>query len=175
MTWVVLSNSLLLVLLVNFDYSLLYSLVFSVYPIVSIAMLFVLAGFGMHNLIRRENPMLASKHLVIIFLVTLALNVFFSLPQNYRHHYSWGEEYAQRILSELPTNTVLFSDGEVELGLLSYYHFIEGQRPDIQIFSSSGLLLDNRLFDYRLEDKKTFIETLVNKNPQQNYYVANNC
>jgi hypothetical protein len=174
MIWVVLSNSLLLVLLVNFDYSLLYSLVFSVYPIVSIAMLFVLAGFGMHNLIRRENPMLASKHLVIILLLALALNVFFSLPQNYRHHYSWGEEYAQRILSELPINAALFSDGEVELGLLSYHHFVKGHRPDIQIYSSSGLLLDNRLFDYRLEDKKTFIETLVNENLQQNYYAANN-
>ena len=174
MTWVVVANSLLLVLLVNFDYSLVYSLVFGVYPIVSIVMLFVLAGFGMHSLTRRENPMLTSKHLAIILLLALALNVFFSLPKNYRHHYSWGGEYAQRILSELPTNTVLFSDGEVELGLLSYYHFIEGQRPDIQIYSSSGLLLDNRLFDYRLEDKKTFIETLVNENPQQNYYVANN-
>jgi hypothetical protein len=174
MTWVVLANSLLLVLLVNFDYSLVFSLVFGVYPIVSIVMLFVLAGFGMYSLTRRENPVVTSKHLVIILLVTLALNVFFSLPQNYRHHYSWGEEYAQRILSELPTNTVLFSDGEVELGLLSYYHFIEGQRPDIQIYSSSGLLLDNRLFDYRLEEKKAFIETLVNENPQQTYYVANN-
>jgi hypothetical protein len=174
MIWVVLANSLLLVLLVNFDYSLFYSLVFEVYPIVSIVMLFVLAGFGMHSLTRRENPMITSKHLVIILLVALALNVSFSLPQNYRHHYSWGEEYAQRILSELPTNAVLFSDGEVELGLLSYYHLIKGQRPDIQIYSSSGLLLDNRLFDYRLEDKKTFIETLVNENPQQDYYVANN-
>jgi len=128
----------------------------------------------MHSLTRRENPVITSNHLVIILLVSLALNVSFSLPQNYRHHYSWGEEYAQRILSELPTNAVLFSDGEVELGLLSYYRFIKGQRPDIQIYSSSGLLLDNRLFDYRLEDKKTFIETLVNENPQQNYYVANN-
>jgi hypothetical protein len=173
-SWVILANSLLLVLLVNFDYSLLYSLVFEVYPIVSIVMLFVLAGFGMHSLTRRENPMITSKHLVIILLLSLALNVFFSLPQNYRHHYSWGEEYAQRILSELPTNATLFSDGEVELGLLSYYHFIKGQRSDIQIYSSSALLLDNRLFDYRLEDKKTFIEALVNENPQQNYYVANN-
>ena len=174
MIWLVLANSLLLVLLVNFDYGLLYSLVFAVYPIVSIVMLFVLAGFGIHSLTRRENPMITHKHFVIILLLALALNVFFSLPQNYRHHYSWGEEYAQRILSELPTNAILFSDGEVELGLLSYYHFIKGQRPDIQIYSSSGLLLDNRLFDYRLDDKKAFIEALVNENPQQNYYVANN-
>ena len=174
MIWVVLANSLLLVLLVNFDYSLLYSLVFEVYPIFSIVVLFVLAGFGMHDLTRRENTMITSKHLAIIMLLALALNAFFSLPQNYRHHYSWGEEYAQRILSELPTNAILFSDGEVELGLLSYYHLIKGHRPDIQIYSSSGLLLDNRLFDYRLEDKKAFIESLVNENPQQNYYVANN-
>ena len=174
MTWVVLANSLLLVLLVNFDYSLLYSLVFKVYPIVSITMLFVLAGFGMQYLVCRENPMASNKHLVIILLIALGLNAYFSYPQNNRHDYSWGEEYAQRILSELPARAVLFSDGEIELGLLSYYHFIKGQRPDIQLYSSSALLLDNRLFDYRLEDKKAFIEAFVNKNPQQNFYVANN-
>lgn len=174
MIWVVLANSLVLVLLVDFDYSLLYALVFGVYPIVSIAMLFVLSGFGMHSLIPRGNPTTTSKQLVIILLLAMTLNAFFSLPQNYRHHYSWGEEYAQRILSELPANAVLFSDGEIELGQLSYHHFIKGQRPDIQLYSSSGLLLENRLFDYRLEGKKTFIEALVNENPQQTFYAANN-
>ena len=174
MTWVVFANSLLLVLLVNFDYSLLYSLVFKVYPIVSITMLFVLAGFGLKDLLRGEKPMATNKHLAIILLLALGLNAYYSIPQNYRHHYSWGEEYAQRILSELPDNAVLFSDGEIELGLLSYYHFIKGQRPDIQLYSSSALLLENRLFDYRLEDKKAFIETFVNENPQQSIYVANN-
>jgi len=174
MIWVVLANSLFLVLLVNFDYGHLYSLVFAVYPIVSIAMLFVLAGFGMHSLIRRENPTATSKQLVIILLLSMVLNALFSLPQNYRHQYSWGEEYAQRIFSELANNAVVFADGEVELGQLSYYHFIKGQRPDIQLYSASGLLLDNRLFDYRLEDKKAFIEAQVSENPQQNFYAANN-
>jgi len=174
MIWAVLANSLVLVLLLNFDYSLLNSLVFSVYPCVSIAMLFVLAGFGMHSLTRHENSTTTSRHLVFIMLLAMVLNALFSLPQNYRHHYSWGEEYAQRILSDLPTNAILFADGEVELGHLGYHHFIKGQRPDIQLYSASGLLLDNRLFDYRLEDKKAFIEALVSANPQQSFYITNN-
>ena len=173
-TWAFLSNSLVLALLVNFDYSHLYWLVFKVYTIVSIAMLFVLAGYGMAAITAQQMMGFRDKTLIIVLLGALLLNVFFSLPQNFRHHYSWGEEYAQKIFDSVPTNAILFADGDVELGLLSYYHFIKGQRPDIELYSSSALLLDNRLFDYRLDDKKAFIETLVRENPQQQFYVANN-
>jgi hypothetical protein len=172
--WAIFANSLLLVLLVDFDYSLLYSLVFRVYPIVSIAMLYVLAGFGMLSLAGGADAVLKKNHVVAILLAGLALNIFLSLPQNYRHQYGWGEEYAQRILAEIPAGATLFSDGEVELGLLGYAHFIKGQRPDIKLYSASALLLDNRLFDYRLENKKAFIENLVAENPQQQFYIANN-
>ena len=172
--WAIFANSLLLVLLIDFDYSYLYSLVFKVYPIVSIAMLFVLAGFGMVTIARGEHIRIKRQHLVGFLLAALLLNVFTSLPKNYRHQYSWGYEYAQKIFSEIPANASLFSDGEIELGLLSYFHFIKGQRPDIKLYSSSALLLENRLFDYRLEDKKGFIEALVDKNPDQQFYVANN-
>ena len=173
-SWVVLANSLLLVLLVNFDYSYFFSLVFQVYTIASISMLFVLAGFGMVGGTAFPGPKIAHHHLRIILLLGLTFNVYSSLPQNYRHHYSWGEEYAQKILSEIPANATLFSDGEIELGPLSYYHFVKKQRPDLELYSSSALLLDNRLFDFRLEDKKTFIENLVAQNQQRQFYVANN-
>ena len=174
LAWAVFANSFLLVLLLNFDYGQLYSLVFKVYPITSIAILFVLAGYGLVVITRSENPAMTSRFIVFVLAAALTLNIFFSLPQNFRHHYSWGEEYAQKILSDVPVGATLFSDGDIELGLLSYYRFAEGQRTDIKLYSSSALLLDNRLFDYRLEDKKGFIETLVNENPQQQFYAAKN-
>jgi len=172
--WGVLSNTLLLVLLIDFDYSYFFSLVFKVYPIVSIALLFALAGFGIGAITRGDEPRLKKQQLVLVLLAALALNIFTSLPQNYRHHYSWGHEFAQNTLSTVPDNAILFTDGEVEMGLLSYYHFIKGQRPDIKLYSSSALLLENRLFDYRLANKKGFIEALVNENPEQSFFVANN-
>jgi hypothetical protein len=172
--WVVLANSLLLIFLVDFDYGYLYAAVFRVYTIVSISMLFVLAGFGMAGAGAGSTPRISDYQLVIVLLLGLGLNAYFSLPQNYRHQYSWGEEYAQKILSEIPADAVLFSDGEVELGLLSYYRFIKKQRPDIELYSSSGLLLNNRLFDYRLEDKKAFIENYVAENQSQQILAANN-
>ena len=172
--WAVFSNSILLVLLVDFDYSEIFSVVFQVYPIVSIAMLFVLAGYGItavNTLLRIDVTRI---HLVVVLLAALVLNAMVSIPQNYRHDYSWGEEFAQKIFEQVPESATLFSAGDVEMGLLSYYHFVEGRRPDIRLYSSTALLLDNRLFDYRLADKKTFIEALVQENPQQEFYVANN-
>ncbi len=172
--WLALANSLLLVLLINFDYSYLFSLVFKVYVIVSISMMFVLAGFGMQYVVNNSATNLTNHHLFVVLLVALGLNAYFSLPQNYRHQYSWGEEFSHRVLADLPENSILFSDGDVELGLLSYYHFIEKQRPDIRLYSSSGLLLDNRLFDYRRENKKNYIENYIDGNRQWPAYVAKN-
>jgi hypothetical protein len=172
--WAVIANSVLLALLVDFDYSDFYWQVFRVYPIVSIAMLFVLAGYGMAAIDRITQIHMTGKHLVIVLLAALALNALTSIPINDRHDYAWGKEYAQKIFEQVPENATLFSDGEIEAGLLGYYHFIKGQRPDITLYSSSALLFDNRLFDYRLADKKQFIETLVRENPQQAFYVANN-
>jgi hypothetical protein len=172
--WIFLSNSLLLLLLLNFDYEYFYTVTFKVYTIVSISVLFVVAGIGMSIESSRADTTIKPTHITVFLLICLVLNAYSSLPENYRHNYSWGEEYAQKTLSETPENSTVFSDGETELGLLSYYHLIKGQRPDIEHYSFTALILGNRLFDYRLKDKKAFIEKYVADNPEDNFYVTSN-
>ncbi|MEM7564101.1 MAG: DUF2723 domain-containing protein [Pseudomonadota bacterium] len=172
--WVALSNSFLLVAMLDFDYGLLYSNVFRVYPLTAIAAMFLLGAYEIGHRCSDTSQPLSGNRLVLPLAVVLVLNVYFSLPQNDRSDYTWGEEYATRILEDVPVGGVIFSDGEVELGLLSYYHRVEKRRPDITLYSSSALLLDNRLFDYRLEDKKAFLEKYVDDNPQRQFYAANN-
>jgi hypothetical protein len=174
LSWIVFSNSLLLVLLIGFDYGELYSLVFHVYPVVAIAMMFVLAGYGLRLLLIEAADRFQPGPVAAVLLLCVVLNLVFSLPQNFRHDYTWGEEYTTTILAGIPTDAVVFSDGEVELGLLAYAKFIQGRRPDIDLYSSSGLLLDNRLLDYRLEDKKTFLDTYVAERPERAFHVVNN-
>ena len=160
-SWMVIANSFGLVLLIHFDYSDLFRVVFKVYTLVSIGALFVAAGFGLADAARRIGPGLRAEAWLLVPGLCIVINLVLSLPQNFRHDYSWGQEYAQRILSEIPNNAIVFADGEIELGLLAYYHRIEGQRPDIELYSSSALLLDNRLFDYRLADKREYIENFA--------------
>ncbi len=170
--WLFFSNSFLLVIMLNFDYSELYSLVFKVYPIVAIFSLFVLGGYGVYYI----NIKYPSEQVLIIWVIVviIPINLFISLPQNYRHNYIWGQRYAEQILSTIPNNSFLFSDGEIELGITSYLQKIQRVRPDIVIYSSSALLLSNRLFSFDLKDKKKHIDTLVKNAPNNNYYVANN-
>ena len=172
--WIVFANSFLLVMLIGFDYGELFSLVFRVYPVVSIAALFVLAGHGIRLMLDQDNDRFRSRHAGVIVLLCLVFNLVLSLPQNMRHGYSWGEEYAARILAEIPRDAIVFADGDVELGLLAYFRYIENRRPDIELYSASGLLLGNRLFDFRLEDKKSFLEAFIAARPQREFYVANN-
>lgn len=172
--WVAFANSFLLVMLIGFDHGELYSLVFRVYPVVSIAALFILAAHGIRLMLEDAGDRFQPRQAVAVVSLCLVINLVLSWPQNFRHGYSWGEEYAARILAEIPPDAIVFADGDVELGLLAYARYVDGRRPDIELYSSSGLLLDNRLFDYGLEDKKAFLEAFMAARPQREFYVANN-
>ena len=172
--WIVFANSFLLVLLIGFDHGELYSLVFRVYPVMSIAALFIVAGIGIRLMLDEAGERINASHAAVILTLGVAFNLVFSLPQNFRHDYRWGEEYAAAILAEIPPGAVVFADGDIELGLLAYARHVEARRPDIELYSASALLLNNRLFDYRLEDKRAFLEAYMAARPQRAFYVVNN-
>ncbi len=172
--WVAFANSFLLVMLIGFDYGELYSLVFRVYPVVSIAALFVLAGLGLRSMLDEAGERFQPGQAAIIVSLCVVFNLVFSLPQNFRHGYTWGEEYAATILDGIPRDAVVFADGDVELGLLAHARHIEGRRPDLELYSSSGLLLDNRLFDYRHANKRAFLEAYMAARPEREFYIVNN-
>ncbi len=173
--WLFLSNGLVLIMLLNFDYGVLYSSVFKVYPIVSIVSLFVLSAYGLKSLsMFPGETQVSEQKITAVIILSLIVNLWFSLPSNYRDNYIWAEAYANRILDDVPKGAVLFADGDIELGLISYLHKIQKVRPDLEIYSPSALLLNKRLYVYNLNNKKEFIDSIVTDNPEENYYVSGN-
>jgi hypothetical protein len=76
----------------------------------------------------------------------LALVLAWGARGNLLADYDWAARYAQTVLKILPADAVVFVQGDPDLGPIGYFHMIEGQRPDITLFQSKGLLLGNRLF-----------------------------
>ena len=136
--------SIVLLLLLGFDYSSISAHVFHVYPLPAYAVATLWLGVGTDAVIERfalrpaAAGSAAAALLALIFAVGARENIF---TDN-----EWGARYGQALLRLLPPNAIVFTRGEADLGPLAYFHMIEGQRPDITLYQTKGLVLGNRLF-----------------------------
>ena len=81
---------------------------------------------------------------VAIALVTIIPIFYYSVGQLDRHEYNWSKRYAENVLNSVPENSVLFVTGDVDVGTIAYFHYIEHLRPDITLINTSGLVLNTR-------------------------------
>ena len=63
-----------------------------------------------------------------------------------------SKDYAETFLESLPQNAVVFTTGDIDIGTIGYFNQVELIRPDVTIFSTNGLVFNNRLFSI---DKST--------------------
>lgn len=139
-----LAPSVVLLLLLGFDYDPLHKHIFHVYPIPAygIAALWLAHGFAWLSRRRTWGPRASAAAATGLVALTFAV----SSPWNLRMDYDWTERYAGAVLRSLPpgASLVLFADSD--LGPISYYHLVENRRPDVTLYQSQGLILGNRLF-----------------------------
>lgn len=136
--------SVVLLLLLNFDYSSATKHVFHVYPLPAYAIVALWMGLGVAWL--GERYALRRSHAVAGSVVVLALILAAGSWVNLRADHDWAARYVKSILRTLPQNAVVFGQGEADLAPMAYFHMIENWRPDITLYQVKGLVLGNRLF-----------------------------
>ncbi len=135
--------SVVLLLLLGFDYDSFRAHVFHVYPLPAYAigalwMALVFAWAVQRYALRPAHELAAGGVLVaVIFVVGARINFFASDD--------WGARYAQTVLKTLPANAVVITTGDPDLAPIGYFHMIENQRPDITLYDPKGMILGNRL------------------------------
>ena len=144
-------SSLLLALMLGFDYSSYYRAIFRVYPIVANAIWAIWLGLGVSLTIqlvhRRLKSIRWNRALTTAICGLLILHIGTShAPANDRHRDDLARHYARTTLKTLPANAIVFVSGDMYFGPLVYTHIIDGVRPDITLFNPLGLILGNRLF-----------------------------
>ena len=139
-----LGPSVLLLLLLGFDYDSFRAHVFHVYPLPAYAVcaLWMALGFawaaGRYARRPAHAVSAAAVMLAMVFSVGARINLFDADD--------WGARYAKAILTTLPKNAVVVVTGDPDLAPMAYFHLIEGWRPDITLYEPKGLILGNRLF-----------------------------
>ena len=92
----------------------------------------------------------------------VAVSAAGSWPANHRAASDFAARHAEVVFDLLPPDAVLFAYGDA-LAPLGYYHYVEGRRPDVALYSLQGLVFDNRLYDPRLptEERQRTLDRFV--------------
>lgn len=145
------TNTVALILLLNFDYDMEHQIVFRVYPLVAYFVMAVWLACGYQYLAFRlvdyfdsEDfiPLLRKGGVLILCTVTFIGNV----PANYRADDVYAENYARTLLADIDEDGILIINSDFTVLPAGYLNKIEGVRDDISLYQSYGLIFNNRLF-----------------------------
>lgn len=161
-----LASSVLLAMLLGFDYSKYFRAIFRAYPIVANAIWAVWMALGTSAVLMVLHRALGSfawrRHYLsagcVVFLAYLGAS---HAALNDRHSDDLADRYARAVLNTLPQNAVVFVSGDMSFGPLAYTHILGGVRPDLTLYNPLGLILGNRLFDPIRGTEEWHIQTIA--------------
>ena len=177
-----LGNSLVLILLLGFDFDEFQVAVFRPYPLICYGVSALWVAAGMQWLLGRLQAAVAARWpdgaprasrapwsargpAALLGLAGAAM-VFVSASAgwsaNDRSQSDFAERYAEAVFDTLPPNAVLLVNDDITIPL-GYYHYVEGCRPDISLYHLQALAYANRLYDPFLppEEKTTVLDRFV--------------
>ncbi len=150
-----LTNSVLLIAILGFEYDEFYTAVFRVYPLSAYLVLAIWGGLGFLWLWRCASQY-ASIRLAgwvqgLVLAVIILSVVLTNYSDNLRADDQWAELYGHAVLSGLDHNAIVVADDDVSFSVLAYLRYVQGVRSDVEVFNTKGFVLNNRVFrPYRL-------------------------
>ena len=139
--------TLLLVFLLSFDYDPLKREAFRVYPIPAWGIMALWLGAGMTAVLAKLKRERRAAAAGLIIALVVGWSSLLHAPRNNRSADWLPQAYAQAVLQALEPNALLLVAGDLQIPQLAYLHLIERVRPDVQLISRQGLILEPKLFD----------------------------
>jgi len=139
-----LGGTSILNLMLGFEFNDQRVAIFEPYPVISYVALVVWLGIAVMWLIDSAGegvPWLRQSFpVLLVALVTLG-----NFPGFHYRDNGFAQAYGELVLENVPEDAVLFVEGDVGVGVIGYLHYVQGQRPDIELRSWNNLVFNNRL------------------------------
>lgn len=173
-----LGNTVVLALLLGFDWDPQHRYIFSPYPHIAHGILAIWTGLGVlvsAAWIAGRFPFAARAQLWLPALGTAVIGSVWlqNAPANYRADAAWATDFAATLLDSLKPGAILFVSGDYAIGPIAYLNRIEGVRPDVEIYATFGQLFTNRLVTPRAFDAdpaRTAIEKFIRRRTEPVYF-----
>ncbi len=175
-----LGSTLVLIILLGFDYDYLHRSIFRVYPIVSYTVCAIWIGIGLEYVVglKQLGKYIKTSRKFIGYSLGLVIScsVFaHNLPGNYRNHDTWAADFARTLLDSLPRNAILFVKSDTNTGPIGYMNLVEHYREDITLFHSTGQVLKNRLyrpFKINYQEMQGRIDNFIQSSDREIFYTG---
>ena len=145
-TWILLSSTVVLNMLLGFSFEPTFQAVFQVYPIISWSILPLVYTVVLYKIFQRFNVSLVGVLAQFLLIIHLSYVLSLNVPQHFRHNDSWAYRQALAILQSFEPNSDVFIYDDSHLPLM-YLHQVHKVRPDVRIYNSQSLIKGNRLYD----------------------------
>ncbi|NNE38687.1 MAG: DUF2723 domain-containing protein, partial [Gammaproteobacteria bacterium] len=173
-------NSILLILLLGFDFDFLHQNIFRVYPLISYACSAIWLALGIKAICIWVNKVshqevIQRNAVIMLGLLMVGTTFMANAADNFRRNDQWVEEFTGVILDQLLPDSILFTYGDTDIWTLGYMHHVLNQRPDIEIYSLKGTVYSNRLFkqyETPYETAESIIRDFVKNADRPVYYVS---
>jgi hypothetical protein len=162
--------TVVLLLLLNFEYNSVSKHTFHVYPLPAYAVAALWMALGFSWLVQRLS-LAPARRMAGVAVVLAAIFAVASGP-NLRADRDWAARYAKAVIDTLPRDAILFVKGDADVGAIGYFHIVEHWRPDITLYQSKGLVLGNRLFHPLRTTRETAERKVIDFIEQQGSPVA---
>jgi hypothetical protein len=163
--------TVVLLLLLNFDYDSMHKHMFQVYPLPAYGVAALWMGLGAGWAARRLQ--LRAGYAASAGALLVAAIAAVGSRSNLLADYDWAARYAHAVLRGVPKDATVFVRGDPDLNPIAYFHMVEGWRPDITLYQPLGLILGNRLFHPLRTDAATMkarVGALIDAEPNPVVY-----
>ena len=135
----------LLIMLLDFQRGLIALWVMNVYRVTAVGVMAIVLAVGASWVVQRLGAKWRGSLAALLGVVVVGGAVATHWEQNNRRHYRWANDLAHTKLASLPPQAILFTYDDLDIPL-GYLHYVEGVRPDIDLYNDKGLNFNNRLF-----------------------------
>ena len=150
---VFLSQSVAIIVLLQFDFDFQRQFVFRAYPSVSYGLLGIWIAVGLHRagteIAERVNP--PKRVLPLATAAVGALLVVWTVAShwdsNNRADADFAQRYAEMVYEILPQDAVLITFGDEVVLPLAYLHHGEQVRPDVRFAEAHGIMFPGNIYD----------------------------
>jgi len=147
LTWFM--SSIFLVLTINFKADYIWLTAFRVYPLVAYGVMAIWIGYGVAWLASRAQTLgrawLPRAAAAAAGAAVVGASLLAHWDENNRRNFTWAHDFAMFKLESLEPNTELFTFDDLDVPV-GYLHYVEGVRPDINVYNDQGLVFGNRLY-----------------------------
>ena len=148
-------SSVLLIYLLDFKAEFIWLAAFRVYHLLAFGIMAIWLALGAAWFTDRFRRWLSARALAHVGAVLGALVVAGSVTahweQNNRKDYRWAHDLGMARINSVEQNAALFTFDDLDLPV-GYLHWVEGVRPDLEVFNDQGLVYGNRLYPPLIPD-----------------------